>query len=106
MTYEKTTLHQIRRETKTSKGELQDKVKGSSSMEKHVNISLIITYKLYHHCIRGNIHDVVMSIFMVAPRSHGPSRERGRTSHIITSWYITKNYLVQEQGTPEHIWGS
>jgi hypothetical protein len=105
VTYKNPTPHQTRKKTKTSKGELQDKVKGSSSMAKHVHISLIIAYKLYHHCIRGNIHDVVMSIFMAAPRSHGPSRERGRRSHIITSWYTTKDYLVQDQGTPEHIWG-
>jgi hypothetical protein len=74
-------------------------------MEKHVHMSLIVTYKLYHHCIRGYINNVVMSIFIDTPRSHGPSRERGRGSHINTSWYYTKIYLVKDQVAPEHIWG-
>jgi hypothetical protein len=74
-------------------------------MAKHVHMSLIVTYKLYHHCIRGHINNVVMSIFIDTPRSHGPSRERGRGSHINTSWYYTKIYLVKDQVAPEHIWG-
>jgi hypothetical protein len=56
----------------------------SHLMAKHVHISLMVAYKLLS--LGGNIHDVVMSIFVVAPRSHGPSRERGRRSHIITSY--------------------
>jgi len=74
-------------------------------MAKHVHMSLIVTYKLYHHCIRGYINNVVMSIFIGTPRSHGPSRERGRGSHINTSGYYPKIYLVKDQFAPEHIWG-
>jgi hypothetical protein len=46
-----------------------------------------------------------MPIFIVSPRSYGPSWERGRGSHINTSWYYTKIYLVKDQVAPEHIWG-
>jgi hypothetical protein len=35
------------------------------------------------------INDVIMPFFLISPRSHGPSWER-RTSHIILSWYLTK----------------
>ena len=72
-------------------------------MEKHVHMSLIMTYKIYHHYIRGSINNVVMSIFIGTTRSDGPSRERGRGSHINTSWYYTKIYLVKDQVSPEHI---
>jgi hypothetical protein len=72
-------------------------------MEKYVRMSLILTYKLYHHYIRGNINNVVMSIFIDTPRSHGPSQERGRGSHINTYLHYTKIYLVKDQVAPEHI---
>jgi hypothetical protein len=51
--YKNPTPYQTRRETKTSKGELQDKIKGSSSMAKHVHISLIIAYKLLSSLHKG-----------------------------------------------------
>jgi hypothetical protein len=66
---------------------------------------LKVTNKLYHHCIRGTSHNVVMPIFIVSPRSYGPSWERGRGSHINTSWYYTKIYLIKDQVAPKHIWG-
>jgi hypothetical protein len=69
-------------------------------MAKYVHLSLMVTYKLYHHYIRGYINNVVMSIFIDSLRSHGPSRERGRGSHINTSWYYTKIYLVKRLGCP------
>jgi hypothetical protein len=72
---------------------------------KHVHIILKVTNKLYHHCIRDTSHNVVMPIFIVSPRSYGPSWERGRGSHTNTSWYYTKIYLVKDQVAPEHIWG-
>jgi hypothetical protein len=46
MAYKNPTLNQTGGETRSSKGELKDKVKGSSSMEKHVHISLMMAYKL------------------------------------------------------------
>jgi hypothetical protein len=66
---------------------------------------LKVTNKLYHHCIRGTSHNVVMPIFIVSLKSYGPSWERGRGSYINTSWYYTKIYLVKDQVAPEHIWG-
>jgi hypothetical protein len=66
-------------------------------MAKHVHMSLIMTYKLYHHFIIGYINNLVMSIFIGTPMSHGPSWEREIGSHINTSWYFTKIYLVKEQ---------
>jgi hypothetical protein len=46
-------------------------------MAKHVHMSLIMTFKSYHHCIRGSINNVVISIFIGTPRSHGPSLRKG-----------------------------
>jgi hypothetical protein len=71
-------------------------------MAKHVHMSLIVTYKLYHHCIRGYIINVIKSIFIDTARY---IQERRRGSHINTSWYYTKIYLVRYQVAPEHIWG-
>jgi hypothetical protein len=59
----------IKRERKQdNKGEPFKTVKGESIMAKHVHMSLIMTYKLYHHCIRGYINNVVMSIFIGSVR--------------------------------------
>jgi hypothetical protein len=46
-----------------------------------------------------------MPIFIVSPRSRGPSRERGRGSHTNISWYYTKICLVKDQVALECIWG-
>jgi hypothetical protein len=48
-----------------------------------------ITYKVLSSQHRRKVNDVIMSFFLTAPRSHGPSRER-RRSHIISTWYLTK----------------
>jgi hypothetical protein len=53
----------------------------------------------------GYIPHVVMLIFIISPRSCGPSWKRGRGSHTNTSWYYTKIYLIKDQVAPEHIWG-
>jgi hypothetical protein len=53
----------------------------------------------------GYIPHVVMLIFIISPRSCGPSWKRGRGSHTNKSWYYTKIYLIKDQVAPEQIWG-
>jgi hypothetical protein len=52
-------------------------------MAKHVHMSLIVTYKLYHHCIRGYINNVIRSIFIDTPRYILGERKRITHQHIL-----------------------
>jgi hypothetical protein len=58
-----------------------------------------ITYKLLSSQHKRKVNDVIMSFFLTAPRSYGPSRER-RTSHIISAWYLTKKLPGPKPGYP------
>ena len=58
-----------------------------------------ITYKFLSTQHKRKVNDVIMSFFLTAPRSHGPSSERIR-SHIILSWYLTKKLPSPRPGYP------
>jgi hypothetical protein len=72
---------------------------GSSLMAKCPQRSHDITYKLLSSQHKRKVNDVIMSFFLTAPRSHGPSRER-RRSHIISAWYLTKKLPGPRPGYP------
>jgi hypothetical protein len=72
---------------------------GSSLMEKCPQGSHDITYKLLSSQHKRKVNDVIMSFFLTALRSHGPSWER-RRSHNIYAWYLTKKLPGPRPGYP------
>ena len=66
-------------------------------MAKHVHMNLIVTYKLYHHCIRGYINNVARSIFIDTLRNIPGERKRITHQHILV---LHQDLPGQELGFP------
>ena len=86
-------------------GETARQSQGGLLQRQTVHICFMITYKLLSSLHKRRNQLCCHVHLLATPRSHGPSQERRRISHIITSWHTTKIYLVQDQVAPEHIWG-
>jgi hypothetical protein len=82
----------------------QSQRESSSLMAECPHESHDITYKLLSSQHMRKVNDVIMSFFLTAPRSHGPSQKR-RRSHIISAWYLTKKLPGPRPGYPRTAYG-